>query len=69
MLDSHARLKRASVNDGARSPTNNNTHTRTQFAHVAPTSFFCLLSINFLAHMCHLLITPLAPYVRACGCG
>jgi hypothetical protein len=69
MLDSHARLKRASVNDGARSPTNNNTHTHAQFAHVAPTSFFCLLSINFLARMCHLLITPLAPSVRACGCG
>ena len=70
MLDSHARLKRASVNDGARSPANNNTHTHAQFAHVAPTLFFfCLLSINFLAHMFHLLITPLAPYVRACGCG
>ena len=35
MLDSHARLKRASVNDGARSPANNNTHTHTVRARCA----------------------------------
>ena len=63
MLDSHARLKRASVNDGARSPTNNNTHTHSSHTLRRPRSSVSSLSTSL--HACVICSSRHSPHMCA----
>ena len=64
MLDSHARLKRASVNDGARSPTNNNTHTHSSHTLRRPRSS-SVSSLSTSLHTCFICSSRHSPHMCA----
>jgi hypothetical protein len=63
MLDSHARLKRASVNDGARSPTNNHTHAHSSHTLRRPRSSVSSLSTSL--HTCVICSSRHSPHLCA----